>query len=327
MRRLSHAGFTSDFVSTAILPDWWADDCGKDPSLLADIELRVARFLQTPISSVRDPQIDLTPPIHAGVQLRRVRDIRRDRLAPAIHSALQVARAVVRSLREPLPVRVPPADAAAWRNELTHTGATLRLKDLLDDCWQRGIPVVPIDLLPSPKFQAMACFVEGHPVVVLGHKHDEPGRVAFLVGHEVGHIAAGDCLPERPVVDEEEVTLDDADIERRADAYATQLLVGDAALPATASESPMVLAAMAAKIEQETGADAGTVIWAWARSTGNYLNAVTAIKALYRAKGAQRLLQDHFLRFVDLASASESDHALLDSVVGTRDQGAAADRQ
>ncbi len=327
MRRLSRAGFKSDFVSTAILPDWWGDDCRSDPSLLADIEVRVARFLQMSVSSVRDPRTELTPPIHAGVQLRRVRDVHSDRLSPAIHSALQVAGAVVRSLREPPQVQVPPTNASAWRHELTHGGAPPRLRVVLDDCWQRGIPIVPIDMLPSPKFQAMACFMEGRPVVVLGHKHDEPGRVAFLVGHEIGHVAAGDCNPERPVVDEEEAVPDGTDMERQADAYATRLLVGDASIPEAVADTPTDIASRAARIEEETGADAGAVIWAWARTTGNYLNAVTAIKALYRAKGAQRLLREHFLRSVDLASASESDRALLHSVVGTWDHGAAADRQ
>jgi hypothetical protein len=329
MRRLSRAGFERDFVRTVILPDWWDDDCERDPSLLADIEVRVARFLQAPISSIRDPRIGLTAPAHAGVQLRRVRDSDPERLAPAIHSALQVARAVIRSLREPPRVRLPHADASVWRNEITQTGIALGLSGLLSDCWQRGIPVVPINLLPSPKFQAMACFVEDRPAVVLGHKHDEPGRVAFLVGHEIGHVAAGDCKPERPVVDgdEEEAGPDDTDFERRADAYATRLLVGDVSLPTMAADTPMGLASRAAQIEEETGADAGTIVWTWARRTGRYRDAVTAIKALYRARGAQRLLQEHFFRFVDLAAASESDRALLDSVVGAWDQGAATDRQ
>lgn len=329
MRRLSRAGFKGDFVRTALLPDWWDEACERDPSLLADVEVRVARFLQASISSVQDPRIGLAAPAHAGVQLRRVRDTDPERLAPAIHSALQVAGAAIRSLREPRQIRVPHADASTWRNEITHAGAALGLRALLADCWQRGIPVVPIDLLPSPKFQAMACFVEGRPAVILGHKHDEPGRVAFLVGHEVGHIAAGDCEPERPVVDgdEEEAGPDNTDIERRADAYATQLLVGDTPLPTMAADTPMDLASRAARIEEETGADAGTIVWAWARKTGQYRDAVTAIKALYRARGAQRLLQEHFLQFVDLAAASESDRALLDSIVGAWDQGAAADRQ
>lgn len=325
MRRLARAGFKGDFVSLAVLPDWWQADCVNDPTLLSDIEVRVARFLKAPLASIRDPKATLAPPSYAGAQLRRVRNIDRDRLAPAIHAAIQVAAAVVRSLREPrADVRVPPPDALQWRSEIRHPDAPVKLRDVLTDCWKRGIPIVPMEVLPSPSFQGLACIVEGRPVVVLGHKHDEPGRVASLVAHEIGHVVAGDCEPEQPVVDEEETADDATDMERLADQYAAKLLVGDTLIPDAAATNPKELASTAAAIEREHGVDAGAVIWSWARKTGIYADAVTALKALYRANGARRLVREHFLRFVDLDSATESDRALLRSVLGDSDHDDAA---
>lgn len=310
MRRLSKAGFRKEIVTRALLPDWWDESCARDPSLLPDLELRVARFLGLGLAAVSDPATPLVAPAYPGAQLRRVRDLDRDRLAPAIHMALQVAAAVARNMPESGPSALP-ADGLDWRNELVGPGARVTLDDVLNNLWGRGIPVIPIDVLPAPSFQGLACIVEDRPVIVIGHKNDEPGRLAFLVSHEAGHVAAGDCAPGTPVVDEEEEILDDADIERNADRYATRVLVGSDATPHIDGADFKDLARCAADIEHDTGADASAVIFAWAARTGEYAKASMAVKALYRGAGGRRQLLEHFERRVDIEGASETDRSLL----------------
>lgn len=319
MQRLSRAGFKKDFVSRAILPDWWDESCSDDPSLLEDIEIRVARFLNLSVGALRDSTTGIEAPSYAGAQLRRVRDVSRDRLAPAIHSAIRIASAVARNLRESVPrPNTPPADGVAWRQQIEHASAAPALKDVLADLWKRGIPVVPLDILPVPSFQGIACIVENRPVILVGHRHDEPGRVAFLVAHEAGHVAAEDCAPDQPVVDEEDEITDDSETERRADSYATQVLVGDVAVPELDGPRPenfKVLAQRASDLERTRGADASAVIFAWARQTGDYATATMAVKALYRATGARKELRRLFASHVDVASAAETDRALLRCVL------------
>ena len=325
MNRLSRAGFKKDFVRWAMLPDWWDESCEQDPALLPDVEFRVARFLGAQVSAVRDPACALAPPAYPGAQLRRVRDVNRDRLAPAIHTAIQVASAVVRSLRAAVSAAaMPPADGLVWRQQIRRGGTAIKLSDVLDDLWQRGIPVVTLDLMPVPSFQGLACIVEGRPVVLLGHKHDEPGRVAFFIAHEVGHISAGDCTEAQPVVDEDEEVADDGDIERRADQYASRVLVGEDAVPDVGANNYRELATKAAGLERSMNVDAGAVVFAWARRTGDYAKASMAVKALYLASGARRLLRKHFDCHVDLDSATESDRALLHCVFGEPERDAAA---
>jgi len=317
MRRLSQAGFKKDFVRPAILPDWWDETDAEQPDLLPEIEIRVARFLGVPLAAVRDPALVLAPTQYVNAQLRRVRDVDRDRLAPAIHSALRIGAAVVRSLREAAPSPQPlPADALLWRQQLQPGGSPVALDQVLADLWTKGIPVVPLDVLPAPSFQGIACIVEGRPVILLGHRHDEPGRTAFLIAHEAGHIAAGDCLPDQPVVDKEDEVLDDSDIEHRANRYATRALVGGDEPPAVEATSFRQLANRAAHLERTTGADAGFIIFAWAARTGDYAKATMAVQALYRGRGARRQLRQHFDQHVDLEAANESDRALLRCVFG-----------
>jgi hypothetical protein len=314
LQRLSKAGFSKDFVYTAILPDWWDDSCAEDPSLVQDFEFRIARFLERPLSAISNSSTELSPPLYPRAQLRRVRNISRDRLAAAIHVAIQVASATVRNLREGGSISGLPPDGLTWREEISRSGASIQLADVLRDLWKRGIPVIAVDALPPPSFQGMACIVEGRPAIVIGYKHDEPGRVAFLVAHEAAHIAAGDCAPDQPVIDEEDEISDDTDMESRADNYATCVLVGNTAVPdvnTSVSRDFKDLARQASGIERNSGADASAIIFAWARNTGDYATATMAVKALYRNVGARRQLRELFAQNVNLADASETDRALL----------------
>ncbi len=316
MQRLSKSGLKNDFVRPAILPDWWAKECENDPDLLADVELRVARFLEVPLSTVQDPEASLGPPAYPGAQLRRVGEMPPERLAPAIHSALKIAGAVVRNLRNPdESVAALPADGLAWRQHLVDSGA-VTLESLLGDLWERGIPVIPIERLPTPGFQGLAGIVEGRPVVVLGHRHREPGRVAFIVAHEAGHISAGDCDQDRPVIDELDEIADDTNLERLADVFATQTMVGSSSFPEIEGSNFRTLAKAAIDNERETGADASVLIFSWARAQGDYGTASQAVNALYRAHGARQTLRTYFERFVEIDAAPESDRALLQCVYG-----------
>ena len=302
-------------MQRAILPDWWDERCADDPRLVQDIEIRVARFLGLSMSAAANPDLPLETPQHPGAQLRRVRDTDRTRLAPAIHTAIRTASAVVRNLRDTVPPPShPPVDGLEWRDRILGARSAPSVESIAGDLWELGIPIVPLDVLPAPSFQGMACIVEDRPVILLGHKHDEPGRVAFVIAHEAGHIAAGDCASGRPIIDEEPEIADDGETERRADLYATHVLVGEADVPGlddTDSLHYKDLARRASDIERTKSADAGFVIFSWARQTGDYATAAMAVKALYRSTGARKQLRRLLNRYVDLAAASETDRYLL----------------
>ena len=267
------------------------------------------------MSTVTDPESPLEAPGYPGAQLRCVRHMDRSRLAPAIHAAMGVAAAVVRSLKESVPApSFLPSDGLAWRQQVCGLDGGVALDAILHDLWTRGIPVVPTYILPAPSFQGLAAVVEGRPVVVLGHKHDEPGRAAFRISHEAGHIARGDCTPDAPVVDEDEEIPSRDTMEKLADQYAIQMLVGADTIPELgrrAFDDFRDLANRAALVERETGADAGAVLFSWARTTGDYAKATMATKALYLSTGATRRLREYFTRFVDFEGASLSDQELM----------------
>ena len=134
----------------------------------------------------------------------------------------------------------------------------------------------------------MAAIVDGRPIIVLAHDLDAPARLAFLVAHEVAHIVNGDCSPDRPVVDDEEEIPDQSSIERLADDFAAAVLTGGAQVPAIEASQYKELAIKAAEVEKKLGVDASSVVWAWARKSGNYALATMAAQALYCTKGGKQ---------------------------------------
>ena len=329
MRRLSRAGFQRQLVATALIPDWWDESCEQDPDLLPEIDVRVARFLSTSLSIVRNVNSPLLVPSYGNAHLRKVRSIDRERLGPAIHTAIQVAGAVVRNMRVTRRVALPATDGVEWRQSLKlDENIPVQLSDILQDLWTNGIPVVPLDTLPTPSFQGLACIVEDHPVIVLGHRYDEPGRVAFLVAHEAGHITAGDCSPDVPVVDQDATVQDGHEMERSADRFAQRLLLGNESIDIEVSEgmSPKTLAQQAFDLERRTGADASSIIYSWASKTLDYAVASMAVKALYRSVGARNEVRRMFDEHIDPASAGESDRELLRCIYGEHEPTAVIDR-
>lgn len=299
------------------MPDWWSNSCGTQSELLPDIEIRIARFLGLPLADVKNPDFSLSPPKYEKAHLRRVKFIDEDRLAPAIHSALKIGEAVIRNLRNKKSFQDNiPSDALIWRRQILKSQTNVTLDILLEDLWGRGIPIVPIETLPAPNFQGMVCIIDDRPIILLGQRHDEPSHVAFIVAHEVGHVAAGDCAPGQPVVDEVGEVDDDADMERYADNFAKLILLGSDTIPELTGENYKKIAEQADQIEQETGADASLIIYNWARQTRNYTTASMAVKALYRNTGARRNLRRHFDHHVNLDDVSETDRALLRCVYG-----------
>ena len=317
IQRLSRAGFKRPFVQSILLPEWWDESCDDDSNLLPEIEIRVARFLGIPLSSVQDSSVSLVPTHSVNAQLRRIRDVDNERLIPAIHTAIKIAESTVRCLREFVPrPEIPPPAGFEWRVEIASREGSITLDAMLGDLWARGIPVIPLEMIPPPSFQAAACIAGDRPVILIGQKNDEPGRIAFWVAHEVGHIARGDCDSGHLILDGQEEILDESDIEANADKYSRQVLVGENRVPEIDNGDFREIAKESARLATCTGIGAGMIIAAWASRTGDYPKAQMALKALYLATGARKALSRHFTKNVDLEGAPETDRDLLRCVSG-----------
>ncbi len=308
------AGFKMPFLKNAVLPDWWDKSCEADLSLLPELEIRASRFLGLPLSEVRDPTAPLSLTANAAAKLRHSRSVNPENLHPAIHAGIAIAGAVVRNLRHSNVVVPPPSDPMTWWESLSATGSPT-LETVTRDLWDRGIPVVHVEHLPSPKFQGMACIAEHRPVILLAHLYDQPVRLVYHLAHEAAHVAYGDCEPGSPVVEVEE-TFDRSDMEVRADRFAWVALTGAQEVPQFRESSFRELANEADKWEGRTGVDAALAIWSWGNRTGDFQTAMLALKALYVSHGGKAILRQQFDENVAVEDASESDRTLLSCVHG-----------
>lgn len=327
LTRAKKAGYDRAFVTAALLPDWWSPQCEKDPALVQDLEIRLARFLRVSMHDVRDPTAALTPPSYDNARLRRVAREGAARPTASIHAALSIARAVLRSLREPLPsLEKLPTEPREWHAQLVASGGA-RLETALDDLWRRGIPVIQVSTLPSPRFQGLACILEGRPVVVLAHEIDVPARLFSHLAHEAGHIAAGDCEEDAPVIDEDDEVNDSSKMERAADRYAAIVTLGTEPPPppsANVMADFQRLARAAVERASDHGLDAASLAWYWASREREFAKGTLALKAIYKHLGGARVIRSRFDQHVDVDAASDSDRALLRCVKGEPDTHAAA---
>lgn len=318
MRRLSSAGFKKSLVQKAILPDWWSDECTRDSNMLPELEWRVARFLDVSLSDVRNPEGNIVPR-GSGSALRRIKDIDKTKLLPAIHTATQVCAAVVRNTSDPRPIDLPPAEGKSWHSKIcSRSGASLT--SMVADLWNRGIAVVPFnEYLPTPNFQGIACMVGDRPVIGIGQRYDDYGRLAFIIAHEVKHILEKDCTPDTPVVDESAADVENTnESEQRADKFALEATLCNQSLPDIGNRSAREIAVLALQYERDSGADAGVLISSWARRTKNHAAGNVALKLIHRHQGARSEIGGIFNKHVDIDGASESDRLLLSFVSGAR---------
>jgi len=326
-RRLEDAGFSKSFVRTALLPEWWTRECQADAALLPQIEFGVARFLGVPLEVVRDPSQPLLVRDITTARLRHAKGAERTKMLPAMHASLSVAGAVVRNLRDVPPFAGLPLDARAWREELLlpHGSEAIGLRRLLLDLWQRGVPVVHLRSMPSPKFRGMACLAEGRPVILLGWGGDELPPFLIDVAHEAGHIACGHITDGTVFLDESGEGEGERDAgaesggdlelgqqEQEAIEHAAQLLYSlrrKGVLPDF--DDSEGLASMARRVGRRDRIDTGLLVRRWARQTGKDGMASAALRLLHQGRGARSLLRSQLAEHLDLEGASETDRRLL----------------
>jgi hypothetical protein len=127
--------------------------------------------------------------------------------------------------------------ALSIRNEILHRGASwVGFEELVDRCWQIGVPVIQLCEIPkgNKKMDGMAVWPQEHAVIIIASKRRQPAWHLFYVAHELGHIVLGH-LPQGRMIVDERVRFNSTDTEEaRADAFAVELLAGDPDITITA---------------------------------------------------------------------------------------------
>lgn len=314
-QRLRPLGYDEKFIRRVVLPDWWEDSLAEVPANRALAEMAIARHLGLPLAALRQPDSLLDFPALPNVCLKRAKDATFDEVKAAIFVAKHAAELTAENIKE-LPPFAGILTAAQVRSLILHRHDRVTLASLLEFCWAKGIIVIHLSLLPklTRKIQGMALFIDQHPVVVLASGHDAPPRLAFHLGHELGHLFLNHVKPgEGLLADGDLNNPDENPEEKQADEFACEVLTGNKSpvFDSTYNLRGQDLAEAARKFGSEHQIDPGTVALCYGYYKKLFGSAQAALNILEQDQGAHQLIAQALQDHLDVDNLPESSERFL----------------
>ena len=304
----------------ALMPDWWDDEAASDEGGLLELQILLARRLNVSLVSLQSTKPQ--PAFRSTTQrFKTVHPEGSSQLAVAASIGHGLAQLLASSCAS-LPLR-PPIEAEHMRKELLQNREAVTLDGLCEWLWAAGIPVVHVTGWPDGlrRPDAMCVRAGGRPIVMVVRKETALAKLAYLVAHEAGHVMSGHLSSdENAVLVDDTLPVDsqrsffDQD-EKQADAFAMQLLGGNALLAASKrlvgpAHSEMSLAAAALREGKSSRLDAGQIILGWARLSEDWKLANMALRFLKTTEIAPVVINDVAKRFMnhEMLPADGLDH-------------------
>jgi hypothetical protein len=310
-----------------ILPTWWSPDAEKHPDGVAELCFLVSRRLSLDLSALLQGEIRQKEGVMTVAYKHRA-DASPQSLRASTCIATSLAQAVVAAMPKPY-ARIPasPDEFASFVRGVG--GGVVSLASLIDACWLRGIPVIPIPNLPVGvrKMDGAVIKVGDRPSIIVSKKKSSRAWLAFIVAHEIGHIARGHVESGGSIVDvslQEQATYEaesSSDTqEREADAFALSLLGGEAVEEEVASwpiwASPVSLAVRARETAETFGVESGHLVLRYAFNTKRWPDAMTALRFLSEDADAESLMKARLESNLDLDLVAEDLQDLMRQVSG-----------
>lgn len=299
--RLQEAGFNRAFVQHYLLPAWWDDTLGDNPTMRAIAEVGIARMIGASIQALRASDMPLQLLPNHEFRLKRNKSVAISELLPALALAQSIAHILAETLAD-LPPFTATAQAPTVRQEILAQRPTVDLAGLLAWAWEHGIIVVHLCQFPThtKKFSGLALFHHNRPVIVLADGRDSPPWLAFHLAHELGHILLGHLQPGQVWLDDNidrRQTLLDATqdtiferVEAEANVFALTLLTAQPEMRFALQRdlNGEKLAHQAQQRALKSQIDAGTLALIYGYSTGRIGVAQNALRELGLHHGAQQ---------------------------------------
>jgi hypothetical protein len=225
--RLSAVGLSRAYIRKIALPSWWDDEAALAPSGYAHGLMLLSRHLGVELASLQDPTAAVRLRAFGACKFKKANDVSEDDLA--LSRVLATRAAQLAAAATPTPPAPLPASAAEIRQQILASGARwVGLRQLVDWCWEQGVPVLHFDHFPRNARwpHGFAALVDGRPVVVLCKRAKYSAWLLFILAHELGHIANRHIASNGALIDD---LIDEAsaDIEeQQANALAVELLTG-----------------------------------------------------------------------------------------------------
>ncbi|MCW2751211.1 MAG: hypothetical protein JWR83_2321 [Aeromicrobium sp.] len=268
----------------AVWPAWWSADAELSSSAQAELRYTLARRLGISPRSLFDGEPKFLWRNEA--RFKNLGTLSPEEASILVSYGVSAAR-VALGARPAGPVDLRGLTATALRETLVSDWSSVNLKGILTFCWSIGIPVLQLRLFPleAKKMAAMSVRVGDRYAILLGRETTHPAQLAFIVAHELAHIASGDIDETGAALDvEDPIELSERDSsETGADSFALELLTGDPAPEIKQDRHPSNSASLVKAVRQagqERGIDPATLALCWGHTTGDWRLTFAALKSI-----------------------------------------------
>jgi hypothetical protein len=317
VRRLKSIHIPEGYLRSVVLPEWWNDEAALNPTGYAEALGYVARHLRLDLGKLQneDAPLGFVPLPKAKFKLRR--DTTQAQVFPTAALAFRAVRTALDAFNGTLePI---PSTASETRKQiLSSSQSYISLNNLLDWCWQKGLPVVHVSSLPKTakvkKMDGIAVNDDGRFAIALCSGHRQSAWLLFHLAHELGHISLGH-VSEPGVLFDQDTRDDKQDSEKDATQFALELVNGSAGVSFKAPRwlRARDLASAARDAGRQFGVDPGAVAlnYAWNSEEQQFAAANAALGLLEPDADAPALVRQKMLDHLDLSLLPEETAAWL----------------
>jgi hypothetical protein len=314
--RLNQMGLSKNFVRENGLPEWWTEECETLPDATITAAAYISRRFNLEFQSLITPESQPTFQQFTKTCYKKVDHHVLPEISIASHLGRRVAELVVKTYTKEYQ---PIAGITAYqiREEIINLGKVVNLETLLNFCGKYGIPVFHFARFPKTvkKFYGMVTDCISKPVVVIGLQDLSPSRLAFILAHELGHIALNH-LKAGETINDEEIKLDDVqnNDECAANEFAIELLLGksDQVYYFPQSMKAESLALSAREKAKRDHNDPGAIAWNYGWYKKNRFGvARKAVNLIEKNENAPKMINQQLSQLLDWDCLSEDNQEYL----------------
>jgi len=315
-RRLSEVGLPERFVREKALPEWWDTELEKEPVAVLEAAGYIAKRLGLDVASVLNPDAPIAFKKRNNPKFKKRQGTHEECLLMVQGLASRVAEMVTYASKSKFKDTVP--NAFEIRRQILKNKPWVDLDGLLQFCWSFGLPVVHFsaDLPPNcRKVDGMAARLNNCPAIVIISRQRSSARLAFILAHELGHIACGHVTD--GIIVDEDINEEEQDIEEiEANDFAIKLLFGECRYQWTQRLDASLLVCFASINSKKDKIDPGVIISNYGWTTKNWEVAGGALKKIEPEANAPKQINSYLDKNLDWERLDQDSEEYLRLITG-----------
>jgi IrrE N-terminal-like domain len=315
-KRLSEVGLPKTYIQKHALPEWWDSELEKDPVAVIEAAGYIAKRLGLDITSVLSPDVPIVFKKRNNPKFKKRQGTDEECLFIVQGLACRVAEMVTYASKSTFKDTVP--NASEIRRQILKNRPGVDLDGLLQFCWSSGLPVVHFsaDLPPNcRKLDGMAAQLNNCPAIVIISRQRSSARLAFILAHELGHIACGHV--KNGIIIDEDINEEEQDIEEiEANDFAIKLLFGERSYQWTQTFDISLLVCFASIKGKKDKIDPGAIISNYGWTKKNWEVAGGALKTIEPQANAPAKINSYLDKNLDWERLDQDSEEYLRLITG-----------